>query len=302
MRPDPADRSLASDDDGYILVALLIAVAVASIWMAAALPSWRQQAIREKEAELIFRGEQYARAIYLYGAQVGRPGALPTSFDDLISQHVLRHKWKDPITGDEFLPKSTCGNPFGPGTPPPVGPSAPGAPGPRSGGARSSVIFPRPEVVLASMQLPPVGSGQAVQPQVPAPRGQGAGPASPFGGQGVVQGQGICGVQSKSHATSIRIYNGQQEYDLWQFDLGAATLQFSRNVAKVAGASGMVPGAVPATPVVPGVAPGGPGTGSRRGLGGGAQAPGGLGPGRGSGGTQSPVQPQIPPGGRGRGD
>jgi len=275
---------------------LLIGVAIASIWMAAALPHWRQQAIREKEAELIFRGEQYARAIYLYGAQVGRPGALPSSFDDLISQHVLRQKWQDPITRDEFLPKAICGNPFGPGTPPPVGPGAPGSPGPRSGSGRSTLNVPRPDVVLASMRLPTAGGGQAVllqAPATPAPRGQGAGPASPFGAQGAVQGQGICGVQSKSHATSIRTYNGQQEYDLWQFDVGAATLQFSRNVAKLAGASGTVPGVVPGTPVVPsGAAPGTPVPAPRGGLRGGAQTPNGLGPNRAG----------VPPGGRGRGD
>src|SRR5581483_5406167 len=104
------------DDGGYLLVALLVGIAVASIWMAAALPAWKQQATREKEAELIFRGEQYARAILLYQQKMGW---LPASFDDLISQHTLRHKWKDPITGDDFLPKVGCGqaNIVGPGSP-----------------------------------------------------------------------------------------------------------------------------------------------------------------------------------------
>jgi type II secretory pathway pseudopilin PulG len=94
------------------MVAMLISIAVASIWMTAALPSWRQQAIREKEADLIFRGEQYARAIYLY--RMKNNGALPQSIDQLVQQRYLRKKYLDPITGKDFLP---YGGPSGAGAP-----------------------------------------------------------------------------------------------------------------------------------------------------------------------------------------
>lgn len=83
------------------MVALLISVAVAAVWMAAALPSWRQQVIREREAELVFRGEAIARAIYLYRQKNGQ--ALPPSLDILVSQKYLRKKYVDPITGKDFL-------------------------------------------------------------------------------------------------------------------------------------------------------------------------------------------------------
>ena len=85
-----------------MMVALLIAMAVVAIWMTAALPSWRHQAQRAEEEELIFRGEQYARAIALF--QNKNRGALPADFDILVSQHFLRKKWKDPVTGCDFLP------------------------------------------------------------------------------------------------------------------------------------------------------------------------------------------------------
>ncbi len=84
------------------MVAMLISIAVAAIWMTAALPSWRQQAIREKEAELVFRGEQYARAIYLY--RMRNNGALPQTIEQLVDGRFLRKKYLDPITGKEFLP------------------------------------------------------------------------------------------------------------------------------------------------------------------------------------------------------
>jgi type II secretory pathway pseudopilin PulG len=82
------------------MVAMLVAIAVAAVWMSAALPSWRQQAIREKEADLVFRGEQYARAIYLYNR---KNGALPQTIDQLVDGRYLRKKYLDPITGKDFV-------------------------------------------------------------------------------------------------------------------------------------------------------------------------------------------------------
>lgn len=87
-------------DDGFVMVALLVAMSIAAIWMTAVLPSWRQQVQRSREEELIYRGEQYARAIMLY--QEKNQGALPPNLDILISQRYLRKKFKDPVTDDEF--------------------------------------------------------------------------------------------------------------------------------------------------------------------------------------------------------
>jgi len=84
---------------GYAMAALLVAVGVMAIVMAAALPVWRHQAQREKEAELIFRGEQYAKAISLYQRKMG-PGTYPPSIDVLVQQRFLRKKFKDPMVED----------------------------------------------------------------------------------------------------------------------------------------------------------------------------------------------------------
>lgn len=88
-------------DAGYIMVVLLVAMGVAAIGLSAALPSWRHHVIREREAELVFRGEAIARAIYLYRQKNGQ--ALPPSLDVLVSQRYLRKKYNDPITGKDFL-------------------------------------------------------------------------------------------------------------------------------------------------------------------------------------------------------
>jgi type II secretory pathway pseudopilin PulG len=268
------------DDGGYILVALLISMAIAAVWLTAALPSWRQQVMREREAELIFRGEQYARAIRLYQQQMG--GRLPSTLDDLVSQHTLRHKWKDPITDDEFLPKVGCLQVGAGGGIPTRGGLTPGG-----GAARDGAIPSGPGAAARQVGAPTLGSsaGSVVQPQVQR------GGQIP-GGFGQAGAGGICGVQSKSKATSIKMYNGQQEYDLWQFDTTTAALLFQRSLVRLGGggSAGMgTPGGVGGRPGGPGTPPQMPG----RGLPG--TSPGG--PGRGN----QPITPPPFPRGRGRG-
>jgi type II secretory pathway pseudopilin PulG len=83
------------------MVALLVALSIMAVLMTAAMPTWRQAAQREKEAELIFRGQQYARAIGLFQKKSG-PGVLPPTIDALVDGHYLRKKYKDPITKEDF--------------------------------------------------------------------------------------------------------------------------------------------------------------------------------------------------------
>lgn len=99
-------------DRGYAMAALLVALGVMSVLMMAVLPAWRFQAKREKEAELIFRGEQYARAVGLYQL---KNRSFPPSIDVLVQGRYLRKKYKDPMTKDgEFQPLFAGANP-GPG-------------------------------------------------------------------------------------------------------------------------------------------------------------------------------------------
>jgi type II secretory pathway pseudopilin PulG len=121
-------------DRGYIMVALLVGMAIAAVWMSALLPTWRQQTQRQKETDLIFRGEQYARAIALFA--VKNNGALPQSIDDLVSQNYLRKKWKDPITGKDFqvIGSGAVGQPAG-SAPGPGRAGSPATPQQQAGGA-----------------------------------------------------------------------------------------------------------------------------------------------------------------------
>src|SRR5687767_13177860 len=90
----------AHGERGYAMVALLVMMAVMAVAMTVALPAWSTMARREKEAELVFRGEQYARAIALFQRRYA--GAFPPNIDVLVNERFLRKKFKDPITNDDF--------------------------------------------------------------------------------------------------------------------------------------------------------------------------------------------------------
>lgn len=159
------------------MAALLVALTVMSIMLTVVMPVWKQTAQREKESELVFRGEQYARAIGMFQRRAG-PGALPPNLDVLVEQRFLRKKYKDPITGQDFQP--LLAGQAQPGTP-----SNPTVP-PAAGGGRG---------------IQPVAGGQ------PA-----AGPGGIAGAVG-----GIQGVVSKSKEKSLRLYKGRGVYSEWAF-------------------------------------------------------------------------------------
>lgn len=246
--PIEGQGSSLYDDRGFTMVVLLVVIAVMGIGMTAMLPTWRQQSIREKEEELIFRGNQYARAIALYARK--NNNVLPANVDVLVDGKYLRKKWKDPITGTDFglLP---AGQPANAGRGNPQGPGAPG--GTRGGGA-----------------TPPMGG------QAPGAAGaRGVGPGSQVGTQIVGSFQGV---YSTSPDTSIRVYQNQQRYIDWQFTVQTANVLMGR------GAGGGQPPGRAGGPVDGRGAPGGvPGRGTAPGRGvqpgiGQPQAPGRGGP------------------------
>lgn len=80
------------------MAALLVGLSIMAVLMSVALPVWRTTAKREREEELIFRGQQYARAIGLFQRKYAN--ASPPSLDILLNEKFLRKKYKDPMTKD----------------------------------------------------------------------------------------------------------------------------------------------------------------------------------------------------------
>jgi type II secretory pathway pseudopilin PulG len=82
------------------MAALLVGLSIMCVMLSAALPVWRTAIRREREAELIFRGEQYARAVGLFQRKYA--GTFPPSVDALLEGRFLRRRYLDPITGGDF--------------------------------------------------------------------------------------------------------------------------------------------------------------------------------------------------------
>lgn len=175
------------DDRGYAMAALLVGMSIMAVALSVALPIWSTAAKREREAELIFRGEQYARAIGLFQRKYAN--AYPPNLDVLLNERFLRKKYKDPMIEDGEFQLLYAGNQPAGGPAGQVGQSGqgrqtgPGAPGVQ----------------------PPAGVG---------PQGTGA--------LGAARG-GITGVASKSTDPSLRLYNGRGRYNEWTFVAVEAT-------------------------------------------------------------------------------
>lgn len=90
------------------MAALLVALNIMAVLMTVAMPLWKTATQREKEAELIWRGEQYARAIGLFQRKYAN--AYPPNLDILLNERFLRKKYKDPMTKDGEFQLLYAGN------------------------------------------------------------------------------------------------------------------------------------------------------------------------------------------------
>jgi len=92
---------------GFTYLFVLMLIALAGLGLAAAGPLWRTDAQREREAELLFVGQQYRQAIQrYYELQPGQP-KLPPDVDALLEDRRtlpptrhLRRAWPDPFGGN----------------------------------------------------------------------------------------------------------------------------------------------------------------------------------------------------------
>ena len=230
-------------DSGYAMAALIMAITVMAIVMTAAMPVWKHAAQREKEEELVFRGEQYVHAIGLFQRRYAN--AFPPNIDILVQQKFLRKKYKDPITNDDFVPLTQAALQGGV------------QPGAQRGGAQPS------GAQRGGQTMPQSGPASA---QTAGRGGPQTGAPGPLGGTtpGGAPAGGIIGVTSKSKEESIRLYKGRSHYNEWAF---IYTAPAQGPGAATPGGRGQPPGQ-PGQPPIPGGGrgpfPGGP-TGPGRG-------------------------------------
>lgn len=168
---------------GYTLVALLVGMTVASILIAAVLPLASAQAQREKEAELIFRGLQYAEGIRVFRRRFGR---YPNSLKELleVKPRSVRRLWTDPMTKDgEWEIVSLEGTPV--------------AQAPVGGGTGRPAPTPTPKPTPSPFKSPPGAGGDRTGP--------------------------VMGVYSKSTERGYRLWEGREAYNEWRFTEASLT-------------------------------------------------------------------------------
>ena len=215
-------------------------VATLIILTSAVAPNLLTQGRRERETELAWRGQQYQRAIGLYYTKMGR---YPTKLEDLTKQtngvRFLRQAYKDPMNTDDgswrfiyvgpngqligslkktSLLQSLLSTPTLPGSSV-AGASGPIGPGGASGGGTSTAGG------TSQFSLGPGLSGGSGAPGAGGTDAQGQSGAlspNPLESQpqplsGAVFGGNIIGVGSKIKQPSLRVYDGGDTSQLWEF-------------------------------------------------------------------------------------
>jgi type II secretory pathway pseudopilin PulG len=227
-------------ESGYTLLIALLIVATILLITAAAAPNILTEGRRDRDEEMIWRGQQYTRAIGLYYKKYGH---YPHTVDDLVKSdnqiRFLRQAYKDPMNTDDGSWRPIY---LGPG-----------------GALINSVMY----VNIAQVGLGPgfgaisgaPGTGGAPGAEGAAgaagdANSAGATPGEAAGGmtpdeqsqpealQGDVIGGNLVGVGSKVKKPSIKVYNGGTTYYEWEF--------IWKPVQGQAGATGAT-GAVPAS-------------------------------------------------------
>ena len=99
------------NENGAMLLTILVAVVAVGLAAGIAGTTWQTITQRSREADLLWRGDQYRKAIESYylqshgGAKLF-PGSLDALIKDPRSLAPLRHirqVYKDPMTGEDFV-------------------------------------------------------------------------------------------------------------------------------------------------------------------------------------------------------
>jgi type II secretory pathway pseudopilin PulG len=204
---------------GYTLLLVVFLVATMILVASAAAPNLLTEGRRQKEDEMIWRGNQYARAFRLYFAKFRK---FPTKIEDLTNQtngvRFLRQAYKDPMNKEDGSWRFIY-----------VGPN-----GQLIGSLRQTSLLQNavgsvvpgasPFGPMAQPQSPFVTGTAGQQPGTGALGVSGASTQNPNSIESQPQpltsdviGGNIIGVGSKVKKPSLRVYQGADTYEEWEF-------------------------------------------------------------------------------------
>ena len=219
-------RSRASRGRGVAFLILMMVLTILLISLTVAAPDIYTVGQREREEELIFRGNEYARAIMLYHRQFNR---FPTSVKDLIKKtngyRFLRHDYPDPMTRSgkwRFIHANAAGVVIDSKTLTPPAVKKPGEEVPGAGGQDTGRGASPTGQGFHLSSSNSSGGGHEGTAQVSTPTGEASQQSSTSSSDKEVKGAFIVGVASTSTQRSIRVWNNHDRYDEWEF-LGVGT-------------------------------------------------------------------------------
>jgi type II secretory pathway pseudopilin PulG len=216
------------NQDGYILVTLMLAVTLMAISLLAVLPDVRQQIRREREEELIHRGTAYMRAIQRFHRALGR---YPSRIEDLEStskRRFIRKRYTDPVNRDPATGKEkefkllhqtdilslAAGLPAQAANPLQSGTDSPGDQAAANGDSSTppSESSGNGSDVAVNSNAPGAPTPSALSSKAGANSAPGSGPSGQtFGGGEIV------GVASLSKAQTVRVFYNKTHYNDWFF-------------------------------------------------------------------------------------
>ncbi len=238
--------------DGMVLVIVMMIATLLLIALTVSLPSVYQEGQREREAELIFRGTQYGRAVARFHQQFNR---YPVNTKELLETNgirFLRKEYRDPMDPKgkwRFIHVNAAGvlldsknqtvgtnqnnnNPAGIGQTSSTSSTFGGS---SSFGSSSfgSSSFGNSSFGNSSMgssnSMGLQGGSEGAGTSSAAGGSSQIGPTSSFfGNQNDVQGAYIAGVAATSHHESIKVWQKHHHYDEWEFlgiDMGIFGIQ-----------------------------------------------------------------------------
>ena len=111
MRSGEGGQDRSPDQSGFTLIGLLLLVSVLGLLLALVGRNWQSAVAREKEAQLLFVGDQYRSALTSYYRMTpGSEKRYPPQLQDLLRDprfpntvRHLRRLWPDPVGGGEWV-------------------------------------------------------------------------------------------------------------------------------------------------------------------------------------------------------
>jgi type II secretory pathway pseudopilin PulG len=210
-------------EEGYTLLLVVFMVATMFIAAAIATPNIITQGRRQKEEEMIWRGNQYARAIGLYYRRFGK---FPTKVEDLTNQtngvRFLRQAYPDPMNKADgswrFIYLGPSGALVGSNvwiSLTQLAAASGGAGGTGNAGAAPLTGMLGQLDNSQSQQGAPGVAGTGGPSSSASSSSSGSSQPQPLGGS--VVGGNIIGVGSKIDRTALKVYRGQNNYKNWEF-------------------------------------------------------------------------------------